>query len=295
VLQDTFDTAAARGTWFVEGTQVEESVSDVYTAQTTTSVKIWKSGENWRLETSADTAPRMTLWIKNGTDSWRTSETGNPYEHRRVRRDLRAPLYFRWELFPTLLENATFFTQQLIEVKGKKVECVLIHSQTPNWFQTFYIDTSRMLLLREVWERTEPCNSRHSRTTITYEHIARDLSLDPSLFTFTPRPGATEGDPMTPFVSHAVPAGGDVSVPAPIHVVHPKETSEAAAARPQGKAVVYVEVGPFGVPGRMSVVRGLGGTLDKLALDAVRQWCFLPGSKGGKPVTVSTTVEVSFP
>jgi len=42
------------------------------------------------------------------------------------------------------------------------------------------------------------------------------------------------------------------------------------------------------------VVRGLGLGLDEKALEAVKQWTFQPGMKGGRPVSVRATVQVNF-
>ena len=55
-----------------------------------------------------------------------------------------------------------------------------------------------------------------------------------------------------------------------------------------------IEVGRDGRMHNIEVRRGLGMGLDEAAVDAVRQWELAPGLKGGQPVTVAATVEVSF-
>ena len=57
---------------------------------------------------------------------------------------------------------------------------------------------------------------------------------------------------------------------------------------------IYLLVGADGRPGGLSVMRSLGSGLDEMALDAVAQWRFRPGMKGGKPVPVKSTVQVNF-
>jgi len=305
VLQEAFDAASAPGTWFVEGRYITEAVSDVYTTRRTGAFRVWKSGQDWRTENDREAVypsssywpPHPSgFWIKNGPHAWRASEPWAPYEFRQVREDLRAPAYFRWEDFPTTLQNAVFAGRERIEFEGRDVECVVIQSKSPHdGLRTFYVDPSSKMMLRERYERTQPCNSYRASLTATCTRIERDLPIDPALFTFTPPPGAVQGDPLAPFINRRVyRAGGDVSAPIPIYRVDATYTPDSIDAMPRTPATVHVEVSPFGRPGRMWVLSGPGGDLNEKALGAVRGWCFLPGRKGGDPVVVSTTVDVDF-
>jgi len=51
---------------------------------------------------------------------------------------------------------------------------------------------------------------------------------------------------------------------------------------------------PKGRPRNLRLSRSLGQGLDEKALDAVSQWLFWPGTKNGRPVTVSALIEVTF-
>ena len=62
----------------------------------------------------------------------------------------------------------------------------------------------------------------------------------------------------------------------------------------QGTVVLYVEVGPEGLPHNIQVQRSLGLGLDEKAIEAVSQWRFQPGMRNGVPVTVAATIEVNF-
>ena len=44
----------------------------------------------------------------------------------------------------------------------------------------------------------------------------------------------------------------------------------------------------------VKVVRSVGHGLDEAAMDAVKQWKFVPTDKNGNPIAVQTIVEVSF-
>jgi protein TonB len=46
--------------------------------------------------------------------------------------------------------------------------------------------------------------------------------------------------------------------------------------------------------GDIRVIQGLGGGLDRRAIDAVRQWRFAPGERLGTPVDVLVEVAVEF-
>jgi TonB family protein len=100
-----------------------------------------------------------------------------------------------------------------------------------------------------------------------------------------------ESDAMPPGVFRI---GGEVTAPSVLFKVEPKYSKQALKAKLDGTVVLYVEVGPDGQPHNMRVVRSLGMGLDEKAIDAVEQWKFRPGYKGGKPVTVAATIEVNF-
>ncbi len=88
--------------------------------------------------------------------------------------------------------------------------------------------------------------------------------------------------------------GGGVSAPVLIQKVKPEYTEQARAAKYQGTVLLYVEIGPDGVPTNIRVQRSLGLGLDEKAIEAVKQWRFKPGAKDGTPVPVSATIEVNF-
>lgn len=88
--------------------------------------------------------------------------------------------------------------------------------------------------------------------------------------------------------------GGDVKAPSVVSKVEPLYSEEARLARYQGSAVIQLEVGPDGVARNMRVLRGLGLGLSEKALEAIAQWQFKPGTKGGEPVPVVAMIEVNF-
>lgn len=76
--------------------------------------------------------------------------------------------------------------------------------------------------------------------------------------------------------------------------VRPAYTEEARRLKNEGSVVLMVEVDPAGKPKVARVVRPLGNGLDEKAIEAVRKWRFRPMYERGKPITVTTTVEVEF-
>jgi TonB family protein len=88
--------------------------------------------------------------------------------------------------------------------------------------------------------------------------------------------------------------GGDVLAPVLVSKIEPEYSEEARKAKYQGVVVLAVVVDPQGIPRDIKVIRPLGLGLDQKAVEAVQHWRFRPGTKNGKPVNVSATVEVSF-
>ena len=87
---------------------------------------------------------------------------------------------------------------------------------------------------------------------------------------------------------------GVTAPPRLIHKVEPDYTDPARDAKTEGKVVLAIEVGPDGKAHNIQVIRSLDQGLDQNAIEAVRQWKFVPGMKDGEPVTVRANVEVNY-
>jgi TonB family protein len=76
--------------------------------------------------------------------------------------------------------------------------------------------------------------------------------------------------------------------------VEPQYSEEARKARYQGTVVLEAIVRKDGTVDILRVVRSLGFGLDENAIQALKQWRFRPGTKGGLPVDVALNIEVNF-
>jgi len=88
--------------------------------------------------------------------------------------------------------------------------------------------------------------------------------------------------------------GGGVAPPKLLSKVEPQYTDEARAALYQGTVVVKVEILTDGTARNVQVVQGLAFGLNENAVEAIGQWRFQPGTKGGHPVPVAATIEVNY-
>lgn len=86
--------------------------------------------------------------------------------------------------------------------------------------------------------------------------------------------------------------GGDVKPPKIIHYVEPDPSSQDAYV--EGVVRISAVVNLDGTASDMKVLKGLNDEEDKLALAALKQWRFKPGSKSDKAVRVRINVEISF-
>jgi TonB family protein len=98
--------------------------------------------------------------------------------------------------------------------------------------------------------------------------------------------GGIGGGPFRP--------GSGVTPPRLVHEVKPDYTDEARRRGVNGEVVLEVVVQRDGRVGDIRVIQGLGGGLDRRAIEAVRQWRFAPGERLGTPVDVVVEVAVEF-
>jgi TonB family protein len=92
----------------------------------------------------------------------------------------------------------------------------------------------------------------------------------------------------------AVRLGNGVSAPRVISSREPPYSEDARKAKIQGTVMLSLIVDTNGKPVDVTVVLPLGQGLDEKAVEAVKTWRFQPGTKDGQPVSIQTTIEVSF-
>jgi periplasmic protein TonB len=88
--------------------------------------------------------------------------------------------------------------------------------------------------------------------------------------------------------------GGGVSEPRILSQVQPEYSDDARKARMQGTVELLIIVRADGTVQFDSVRKSLGYGLDQKAIEAVKQWKFMPGRKDGRPVPVYVSVLVNF-
>jgi TonB family protein len=88
--------------------------------------------------------------------------------------------------------------------------------------------------------------------------------------------------------------GGDVKSPKVVHYVEPKFTDTSKDAFVDGVVKLKTTITPEGLPIDIQVTKGLNEQEDRNAVDAVKQWRFSPGTKGGEAVHVRVSIEIAF-
>jgi TonB family protein len=104
-------------------------------------------------------------------------------------------------------------------------------------------------------------------------------------------PGDGSGGGVSGTVFHM---GDGVTAPVLVSKVDPEYSEDGREKHRQGTVLVAAEINTSGQPVGMHVIRSLGLGLDEEALQALKQWKFLPAKKNGKPVAVEIQVGVTF-
>jgi TonB family protein len=100
--------------------------------------------------------------------------------------------------------------------------------------------------------------------------------------------------PKRQATAQAAKVGNGVAAPALLHKIEPSYSPEARAVKVQGTVVLSVVIGTDGKAGDIQLSQGVGFGLDEQALDAVTQWTFEPGTRGGMAVPVQASIQVNF-
>ena len=90
--------------------------------------------------------------------------------------------------------------------------------------------------------------------------------------------------------------GNGVELPQVLVQKKPQYTAEAMRAKVQGVVWVDAVVLPDGTVGDVNITKSLDSTfgLDQEAIQAAKQWKFVPGRRFGQPVAVLVTIELTF-
>ena len=88
--------------------------------------------------------------------------------------------------------------------------------------------------------------------------------------------------------------GGDVKAPKVVHYVEPQFSNSSKEAFVEGIVKLKTTVTPDGLPSDIEVTKGLNAEENESAVEAVKQWRFQPGTKGGEAVHVRVSIEIAF-
>jgi TonB family protein len=87
---------------------------------------------------------------------------------------------------------------------------------------------------------------------------------------------------------------GCITAPRAIYAPNPEYPNQERKAGHEGTVVLWLVVGPEGVPREIRVARLLSHEFDEAAMNAVKNWKFSPATKDGEPVAVQINVRVNF-
>ena len=93
---------------------------------------------------------------------------------------------------------------------------------------------------------------------------------------------------------NAAGANNMLSGPEPIYTVDPKYPPDTMLEHITGEVVLYAIIRKDGSVDSIQLVHSLDARLDRAAMDALVQWKFRPGSRGGKPVDLEAVIHVPF-
>ena len=88
--------------------------------------------------------------------------------------------------------------------------------------------------------------------------------------------------------------GEGIKTPVLVKEVKPNYTGSAMRRKVRGTVELYAIVLKDGTVGDVTIKRSLDEELDEVAIKAVKQWEFKPGTKDGDPVNVRVSIDLTF-
>lgn len=99
----------------------------------------------------------------------------------------------------------------------------------------------------------------------------------------------------TPFdTCKYLPYGPGIRPPKPVSAPDPTYPEPARQANLKGTVVLALAINDKGHVDDVKIVRSSNQVFEQNAIDAAKQWVFLPALKSGKPVAVQENVEMGF-
>jgi TonB family protein len=87
---------------------------------------------------------------------------------------------------------------------------------------------------------------------------------------------------------------GGITAPKATYTPEPDFSEEARREKFQGNVVLSIVVDKAGNVARIRMDKVLGHGLDEHAMEAIKSWRFLPGTRNGEPVAVREPISVGF-
>ena len=305
MLRSAASSAQTTKSWRAEGVEVSHISGTGMNLRNEVHFKIAvQDPSKMRRENSGDD---RTQSVCDGTDRFYSGD-GHSFSHSSVASsDCNFSLagFYKLDANPA---SATVIGSDRIQIDGVLQECQIIRAEwnrkpqgslESRSVRTMCIDPVRQLILRDSTEdATSDLRSVRTTTFTSFEGDPK-FSLDAFQFSIPTGTIQDQGPQVGPDESIAIngvyPIGPHVSYPQLVSKIEPSYTEEALQARLSGLVLVSLSVAQDGTPQDMKVVRGLGHGLDNRAIESVRQWRFIPGTRDGAPVAVGPlTVAVFF-
>lgn len=211
-----------------------------------------------------------------------------------------------------ILEQPTF---RLSRIHAGIAASILLHAMVLAWAPSLLRDAGQRLpailpAILEVRLASEPATQQ--ATTSPAQRPVREAKRETPMMHATSQVMATAAAAISsaaPAVSAPAPVVAAPAVAAPaIQSITPPDLRAAYLANPrpsyplaarrlglEGKVVLRVEILENGSVAQAQVARGSGhDMLDQSALQAVKQWRFVPARRGGEAVGAAVEVPISF-
>ena len=184
------------------------------------------------------------------------------------------------------------------KVAGSEAQCIEVVGKSEKRVRELCFDSSGLLIRESFGTQRFEYSSFSKFGTKSFPKSIRIYESDRRILDIQTDELTSPGDPRPELFEHQGSsrrmAGCEIWPAEAIKKIAPQYPSQARAEHQQGTVALYALLSEQGTVEKSKVVQSAGDSLDRSAMDAVKQWQYPPPACGGPPLPTEIEVQINY-